>query len=116
MKPNFSGKIHFGHNIRCLRYILGIKQNTIADAMDTTQQNFSILEQKADIDNVLLEKIASIMKIPVDVIRNFSEDDVINFISGKNLITSVLQRIIRQKKSLIYWKNVCKIKTMKSLC
>jgi len=82
MGNTISDEVHLGHNIRRLRDMLGIKQDTIACAMDMTQQNFSFLEQKADIDNVTLEKIASIMKIPVEVIRNFSEDSVINIISG----------------------------------
>ena len=82
MGNTISNEVHLGHNIRRLRDMLGIKQDTIAYAMNMTQQNFSFLEQKADIDKVTLEKIASIMKIPVEVIRNFSEDGVINIISS----------------------------------
>jgi transcriptional regulator with XRE-family HTH domain len=74
--------IHYGHNIKRLRDILGIKQDTIAFAMNMTQQNFSNLEQKSDIDNEILEKIAKIMKIPVETIKNFNEDGVINIISS----------------------------------
>jgi len=82
MGNNYSYKSHYGRNIRRLRDMFGIKQDTIAAAMNMTQQNFSCLEQKADIDNDTLEKIAAIMKIPVEVIKNFNEDGVINIISS----------------------------------
>ena len=61
--------------------MLGIKQGTIASALEMTQQNFSILEQKPKIDNKTLEKIANAMKMPIDAIKNFTEDGVINNIS-----------------------------------
>ena len=63
-----------------MRDILGIKQETIAFEMNMTQQNFSNLEQKAEIDNNMLEKIAEIMKIPVEAIKNFNEERVVNII------------------------------------
>jgi len=61
---------HYGRNIKRLRNILDIKQESIAFALNMTQQNFSVLEQKQEIENSLLEKIAAIMKIPVDLIKN----------------------------------------------
>jgi len=82
MENKFSHKVHYGHNIRRLRDILGIKQDAIASALDMTQQNFSNLEQRSEIDNKTLEKIAQIMKIPVEAIKNFNEDGVINIISS----------------------------------
>jgi len=62
--------------------MLGIKQEAIAFAMNMTQQNFSNLEQKEDIDDEILEKVARAMNIPVDAIKNFSEESVINIISS----------------------------------
>jgi hypothetical protein len=47
-----------------------------------SQQNFSLLEQKQEIDNSLLGKIAEIMNVPVDLIKNFSEEGAINIISS----------------------------------
>ena len=75
---------HYGHNVKRLRDILGIKQESIASAMNMTQQNFSILEQKPEIDNDILEKIATILKIPVDAIKNFNEEGVVNIIASTN--------------------------------
>jgi transcriptional regulator with XRE-family HTH domain len=79
---NNETKIHYGHNIKRLRDIMGIKQDTIAFALGMSQQNFSNLEQKSDIDNETLEKIAKIIKIPVEAIKNFNEEGVINIISS----------------------------------
>jgi transcriptional regulator with XRE-family HTH domain len=75
-------KSHYGHNIKRLRDIMGIKQDTLAFALNMSQQNFSNLEQKTDIDHETLEKIAKAMKIPVEAIKNFNEDGVINVISN----------------------------------
>jgi len=82
MEKSFSRRTHYGHNIRHLRDMLDIKQDAIAFAMNMTQQNFSNLEQKEDIDDEVLEKVAKAMNIPVDAIKNFSEDGVINIISS----------------------------------
>ena len=82
MKSEFSRKTHYGHNVRRLRDMLGIKQEAIAYALDMTQQNFSILEKKPEIDDKTLEKIAEVMKIPVEAIKNFSETGAINIISS----------------------------------
>jgi transcriptional regulator with XRE-family HTH domain len=75
-------KTHHGRNIKRLRSILDIKQESIAFALNMTQQNFSVLEQKQEIENPLLEKIAKMMNVPVDLIKNFNEEGVINIISS----------------------------------
>ncbi|MCL2651520.1 MAG: helix-turn-helix transcriptional regulator [Candidatus Azobacteroides sp.] len=82
MENNFSHKKHYGHNIRCLRDILGIKQDAIAFAMNMTQQNYSNLEQKEDIGDEILERVAKAMNIPMDAIKNFSKDSIINIMSS----------------------------------
>ncbi|MDR3047006.1 MAG: helix-turn-helix domain-containing protein [Bacteroidales bacterium] len=82
MEEKSTLNVHYGRNIKRLRDILGIKQDTIAFAMNMTQQNFSNLEQKSDIDTETLEKVAKVMKVPVEAIKNFNEDGVINIISS----------------------------------
>ncbi|OQP67181.1 transcriptional regulator [Niastella vici] len=71
------GKIHEGHNVKRLREILGIKQEVLADALGFNQQKISLLEQREYIDPAVLEEIAKVLKVPVEAIRNFSEDAVI---------------------------------------
>jgi transcriptional regulator with XRE-family HTH domain len=75
-------KRHLGNNVKRLREILGIKQDALAVEFEISQQAVSDLEKKSDIDNETLEKIAKFMKIPVEAIKNFDENGVINIISS----------------------------------
>lgn len=75
-------KIHYGHNVKRLRDLMGIKQELLAFSLNMSQQNLSHLEQRPDIDIETLEKIANAMKIPVEAIKNFNEEGIINIISN----------------------------------
>lgn len=81
-KPN--KKVHHGHNIKRLREMLGIKQDIIAIELDITQQSVSGLEQKEVIDDLTLNKIAHIMKVPVEAIKNMNDDTTYNYINTFN--------------------------------
>jgi transcriptional regulator with XRE-family HTH domain len=69
---------HEGRNVKRLREILGIKQDTLAAELGINQQKMSFIEQKEKIDDEQMAEIAKILKVPVDVIRNFNEDAVYN--------------------------------------
>ena len=73
MGPTISGTIHHGQNIKRLRDLLGIKQETIARGLHITQQSMSKLELKEHIDEELLERISTILNVPVESIKNFKE-------------------------------------------
>ncbi len=73
--------IHEGRNVKRIREILGIKQDALAMDLGLTQQAISQLEQKEALDAEVLEKIASVLKVPVESIRNFDEQAAINIIS-----------------------------------
>jgi transcriptional regulator with XRE-family HTH domain len=49
---------------------------------DWNQQKISLLEQKEKIDSDILERVAAILKIPAEAIRNFDEEQAINIISN----------------------------------
>lgn len=70
-------KVHEGRNIKRIREMLGIKQETLATELDISQQNVSLLEQKEVVDPGLLEQVAKVLNVPVEAIRNFSEESVI---------------------------------------
>ncbi len=74
--------IHEGRNVKRIREILGIKQDTMAIELGLSQQAISQLEQKEALDKDLLEKIAAVLKVPVEVIRNFDEEKAINIIAN----------------------------------
>lgn len=78
-----STKIHEGRNVKRIREILGLKQEALAVELgeDWTQKKVSLLEQKEEIDEPLLEQVAKALKVPVEAIKNFSEEAAINVIA-----------------------------------
>jgi len=76
-------KIHQGRNVKRFREMLGIKQDALAADLgdDWNQQKVSLLEQKQTIDTPLLQQISAILKVPVEAIENFDEEQAINNIS-----------------------------------
>jgi hypothetical protein len=64
--------------------MLGIKQDALAADLgdDWNQQKISLLEQKETIDAPLLAKISSVLKIPVEAIQNFDEEQAVNIIAN----------------------------------
>ncbi|MBB4036924.1 transcriptional regulator with XRE-family HTH domain [Dysgonomonas hofstadii] len=84
IESQMNKKIHHGHNIKRLREMLGIKQEAIAVELNITQQAVSGLEQKEEVDEPTLERIARIMNIPVEAIKNMTEDTTYNYINTFN--------------------------------
>ncbi|MDR2056793.1 MAG: helix-turn-helix domain-containing protein [Dysgonamonadaceae bacterium] len=75
---------HQGRNIKRLREMLGVKQEAIAVGLDITQQAMSFLEKKEQINDEILEKVSKVLKVPVDVIKNFDEEKAVNIITNTN--------------------------------
>lgn len=77
-------KIHQGRNVKRFREMLGIKQEVLAFDLgkDWNQKKISLLEQKEVIDNSLLQQISKVLKIPVEAIENFDEQQAVNIISS----------------------------------
>ena len=74
--------VHHGKAVKRIREILGKKQEEIAVELGITQQAVSLLEAKEIIDDKLLEDVAKVLKVPVDAIKNFSDDAAINIIAS----------------------------------
>jgi len=75
-------KVHEGRNIKRFREMLGIKQDALAFDLNMSQQAISLLEQKETIDTPLLQKISALLKIPVEAIQNFDEEQAISVIAN----------------------------------
>lgn len=77
-------KIHQGRNVKRFREMLGIKQEALAFDIggDWNQKKVSLLEQKEVIEDALLKQIAEVLKIPVEAIQNFDEEQAVNVISN----------------------------------
>ncbi len=74
--------IHEGRNVKRIREIMGIKQDALAMELGLSQQAVSALEQKEALDKEMIEKIAKVLKVPAEAIKNFSDEIAINIISN----------------------------------
>lgn len=77
-------RIHQDRNVKRFREMLGIKQDALAFELgeDWNQQKISLLEQKETIDTPLLSQISEALKIPVEAIQNFDEEQAVNIIAN----------------------------------
>ena len=76
-----TSKVHHGRNIKRLREMLGVKQEFIANELNMTQQNISKLEQREEIEDEMLERVSKVLNIPLDAIKNLSEDATTSYIN-----------------------------------
>ena len=76
--------IHQGRNVKRFREWLGLKQEGLALELgdDWNQRKVSLLEQKETIEPELLEQVAKVLKVPVEVITNLDEETAVNVISN----------------------------------
>ncbi|MEN0055426.1 MAG: helix-turn-helix transcriptional regulator [Mucilaginibacter sp.] len=76
--------IHQGRNVKRFREMLGLKQEALAASLgeEWSQKRVSLLEQKEIIEDDILSQVAEILKVPVEAIKNFSEESVLNIISN----------------------------------
>ena len=71
---------HLGRKIRPMREMLGIKQDVVADKLGISQQAVSKIEQNEHVENATLEKIANVLGVSPEAIKNFNEEATINYI------------------------------------
>ncbi|CAM3020227.1 helix-turn-helix transcriptional regulator [Chryseobacterium flavum] len=64
--------------------MLGIKQEALAFELgdDWNQKKISLLEQKEMVESDILTQVAQILKVPVEAIENFDEEQAVNIISN----------------------------------
>jgi transcriptional regulator with XRE-family HTH domain len=76
--------IHQGRNVKRFREMLGIKQEALAIELgdDWNQRKVSLLEQKDVIEEDLLSQVAKVLRVPVEAIKNFDEEQVINIVTN----------------------------------
>jgi transcriptional regulator with XRE-family HTH domain len=75
--------VHEGRNVKRIREMLGVKQESLASALGFNQQNISLLGQKETIEPDILQEISNALKVPVEAIKNFDEEKTIYNISCK---------------------------------
>lgn len=77
-------KIHQGRNVKRFREMLGIKQEVLAHELgeDWSQKKISLLEQREIIEEDILKQVSEILRIPVEAIQNFDEEQAVNIIAN----------------------------------
>lgn len=75
-------RVHEGRNVKRIREILGIKQDTLASELGLSQQAVSQMEQREMIDPDLLDKVAKQLGVPVDAIKKYNDEVATNIIAN----------------------------------
>jgi transcriptional regulator with XRE-family HTH domain len=73
---------HIGRKISRLRELRGIKQEHLASELGVSQQTVSRMEQSEVLEDDVLEKVAKVLGLPAEAIKNFSEEAMINIIAN----------------------------------
>lgn len=73
---------HIGRKISRIRELRGMKQDTLAAELGVSQQAISKMEQSEKIEDEALERVARVLGVPVEGIKQFSDEAVINFIAN----------------------------------
>jgi transcriptional regulator with XRE-family HTH domain len=76
--------LHIGRKISKIRELRGMKQETLAAELGISQQAISKIEQSAEVEDSALEKIANILGVTAEAIKNFTEEAVFNYFNTFN--------------------------------
>ncbi|RZJ79977.1 MAG: XRE family transcriptional regulator [Flavobacterium sp.] len=75
---------HLGRKISRIRELRGMKQEALAAELGISQQAISKLEQSAEIEYSILEKVAKVLGVNSEAIKNYSDDSMITYINNFN--------------------------------
>ncbi len=75
---------HVGFNIQKIRLFLGIKQEALASDLGISQGEVSIIESQDEVEDVLLSRIATVLGVSVQMIKNFDVEKTIFNINHHN--------------------------------
>ncbi|MFH6986529.1 helix-turn-helix domain-containing protein [Flavobacterium collinsii] len=73
---------HIGRNISRIRELRGMKQEALAIAIGVSQQSVSNIEGSEIVDDEKLAKIAEVLGVSAEAIKNFSDEAVLNIIGN----------------------------------
>jgi len=68
---------HIGRKISRIRELRGIKQETLASELGVSQQTVSRIEQSETIEEDVLAKVAGVLGVSTEAIKNYSDEAVI---------------------------------------
>lgn len=73
---------HIGRKISRIRELRGMKQDTLAAELGVSQQAISKMEQSEKIEDEALERVATVLGVPAEGIKQFSDEAVMSFIAS----------------------------------
>ncbi|OMQ13357.1 helix-turn-helix domain-containing protein [[Flexibacter] sp. ATCC 35103] len=73
---------HIGRKISRIRELRDMKQEALAQALGTSQQTISALENSETIDDERLAEVAKALGVSVEALKNFSDEAAINFFNN----------------------------------
>jgi transcriptional regulator with XRE-family HTH domain len=73
---------HIGRKISRIRELRGVKQETLAYELGISQQSVSKIEQSEVVEEATLERIAKVLGVQPEAIKNFSEEAVFNYFNN----------------------------------
>ncbi|PIF32184.1 DNA-binding XRE family transcriptional regulator [Flavobacterium sp. 9] len=77
IKPN-----HIGRKISRIRELRDMKQEALAQALGTSQQTVSAIENSETIDEEKLIEVAKALGVTAEAIKNFSDEAAINYFNN----------------------------------
>lgn len=106
--------VHLGQNIARIRGMRRMTQKEIASRLNIGQSEYSRIEQKAQIDDDLLEKISVALEVSSEIIKEFKEDSIFtnnvyeqnNTISQVYFQTNPLDKIVELYERLLKEKDM----------
>lgn len=73
---------HIGRNISRIRELRDMKQEALAQALGTSQQTVSAIENSETIDDSKLAEVAKALGVTAEAIKNYSDETILNVISS----------------------------------
>ena len=74
--------LHIGRKISRIRELRGMKQESLAAELGISQQAVSKIEQSAEVEDEVLQKIASALGVQIDGLKKFNEDSIFQIINN----------------------------------
>ncbi len=107
---------HTGKNLQKVRVFLGVKQDALATDLGMSQQAVSKIEQQEEIEEGLLSKIAEVLGVSPDLIKDFDEERAVYNINNNNYrdatinegATAVVQQINPLEKIVELYERLLK--------
>ena len=74
--------IHIGRKISRIRELRGMKQDTLAAELGISQQAISKIEQSENVDEEILERVAKVLGVLPEGLKNFNEESIFQVINN----------------------------------